>query len=813
MPFPASHRPEWAVAACACICLAPAAANAQILDRIEVSRANGKAEIRIDFAVQVQYLSHTPPGKGRELNVFIRPINAPPPGSEATEEAMTSPQTDLVPAFSVLYPHLGNAVSIRFAQETEWTIRPNADGRSIVITLPVIKGARDIVSEVRAIPAPPKPAAAATEPTPTPIQVPAPAAVAPAAPAPAPIVPAPAAAVTALPAAPAPTVAPVPPPSAPALEAPAAPPAPVAGAAPAQEAPVAPVEPADAGPTAPTLTPAQIESLAKGFLDDARKAIADNDLPRAINRLNRTLGLPTNAQTEAAQALIGEVREKNGEIAKAKAEYELYLKLYPKGTETKRVQERLAALPSAAARTPSRSRPLVRGPAEWVVYGSLSQYYYTGRSHIEVTTPPPPGLLDFTTYTLSQTDQKSLITNLDVNARKRDGITDTRIVFRDMYNLNQLHSDRTYNRLYSAYVEQTDKELGYFVRAGRQSPTGSGVMERFDGINAGYNFADRWRLNGVAGYAVEFLSPWQKTFYGTSVEMQPQPDSVGLTGYVIRQNLDGLLNRQAVGLESRYFDMHTTAFSMLDYDTLYKGVNIFMLQGNYRTDDGMNIFTYIDHRKAPAYSLTSTYSLWNGMTLKDAVTAVGIEQMRADARLLTAKSNLLSVGFTIPVSQKWQLGADYRAASISGTQEVAAYPTADNPFPDKIVAQPSSGTSHVVGLQAIGTTLFGGNHVAVINTNYIKNPTYNGQALGGNFVFQPNDAWRFDFNLRYYQQKDNQDEKQVRLSPSLRFGYRWEQMVSIEAEFGQEEVKIDGPTRIERDKRTYFYTGYRIDLR
>jgi hypothetical protein len=802
-----SRRPEWAVAACACVCLAPVIASAQILDRIEVSRTNGKAEIRIDFAVQVQYLNHTPPGKGRELNIFIRPINAPPPGSEATEESMASPQTDLVPTFSVLYPHLGNAVAIRFAQETEWTVRPNPDGRSIVITLPVLKGARDIVSEVRAMPAPPKSATPAPEPRPEPVPAPAPVAVAPAPPAPV-------AAVTPLPAAPAPSVAPLQPAPAPAPEAAAATPTPSAApAAPAPEAPAAPVEPADAGPTAPVLTAAQVESLAKGFLDDARKAVADNDLPRAINRLNRTLGLPTNEQTEAAQALIGEVREKNGEIAKAKAEYELYLKLYPKGAEAKRIQDRLAALPKAAPRAQSRARPLVRGPAEWTVYGSLSQYYYTGKSHIEVTTPPPPGLLDFTTYSLSQTDQKSLITNLDVNARKRDGITDTRIVFRDMYNLNQLHSDRTYNRLYSAYVEQTDKELGYFVRAGRQSPTGSGVMERFDGINAGYNFADRWRLNGVAGYAVEFMSPWQKTFYGTSLEMQPQPDSIGLTGYVIRQNLDGLLNRQAVGLESRYFDMHTTAFTMLDYDTLYKGVNIFMLQGNYRTDDGMNIFTYIDHRKAPAYSLTSTYSLWNGMTLKDAVTAVGIEQMRADARLLTATSNLLSVGFTIPVSQKWQLGADYRAASISGTQEVAAYPTYDNPVPDKIVAQPSSGTSHVVGLQAIGTTLFGGNSVAVINTNYIKNPTYNGQALGGNFVYQPNDAWRFDINLRYYQQKDNQEEKQVRLSPSLRFGYRWEQMVSIEAEFGQEDVRIDGPARTERDKRTYFYTGYRIDLR
>ncbi|MBI4995626.1 MAG: hypothetical protein HZC22_01725, partial [Rhodocyclales bacterium] len=87
--------------------MAPAAASAQILDRIEVSRSNGVAEIRIDFAVQVQYMRHTPPGKGRELNIFIKPINAPPPESEVADETLSAPVTDIVVPFKVQYPHLG----------------------------------------------------------------------------------------------------------------------------------------------------------------------------------------------------------------------------------------------------------------------------------------------------------------------------------------------------------------------------------------------------------------------------------------------------------------------------------------------------------------------------------------------------------------------------------------------------------------------------------------------------------------------------------------------------------------------------------
>ena len=44
-----------------------------------------------------------------------------------------------------------------------------------------------------------------------------------------------------------------------------------------------------------------------------------------------------------------------------------------------------------------------------------------------------------------------------------------------------MQSNRNYNRVYAAYAERTDREVGYFIRAGRQNPNGAGVLERFDG--------------------------------------------------------------------------------------------------------------------------------------------------------------------------------------------------------------------------------------------------------------------------------------------------------------------------------------------
>lgn len=730
---------------------------------------NGTAEIRISFAKQVRYLRHTPPGKGKVLNVFVEI-----PGqqeSEIVEETLVAPQTDLVPRFSIAYPKLGSAMAITFDAETSWEVRPGSDSRSILVVVPVLRGARDFVVESRApVSPPPAPKAVAAKPA------------APAAPAPVATTPAAAVATT--------------PPPQPVAAEPTAPP--VTETATPIGATV------EGAPTAPAMTSQEIENLAKGFYDEAMKALEERDLVRAINRFNRTLGLPPNAQTESAQAMIGEVRELNGEIAKAKAEYDLYLKLYPNGVQVARIRERLEALPKEGERPKAaarRSRPLKRGPAEWTTYGSLAQYYYTGKSQIEITTPPPPGLLDFTTDKLSMTDQNALITNVDMNARRRDGITDSRIVVRGANTHNYLNSSRSYSRLYSAYVEQSDRELGYFVRAGRQTPNGGGVMERFDGVNVGYNFADRWRVNGVAGYAVEFMSPYDKNFYGISVDMQPTPEQFGFTGYVIQQRMDGFLNRQAVGLETRYFDMNSTLYGMLDYDTLYKGVNIAMLQGNYRSDDGTNYFTYIDHRKTPPYGLTNALPGLAGLSIQDAINTLGIQQVRADAKALTATSNMLAIGLTHPWSPHWMLGADYRAASISSTQATATIP-----------AMPGSGTNHVISLQAIGNNLLETNDVAVINTSYIKGATYNGQALGGNYVYLYNDAWRFDLALRYYTQKDNQDQKQDRISPSFKIGYRWEP-VTLEAEIGAENVTIDGPLSSERSNRRYLFLGYRLDLR
>lgn len=761
-------------------------AGAQILDRIDVEPRENEARIVVRFTPKILYLRHVPLHEGKELRVFLRLNGSGLVESDLMQEAMRAPRAERVPGMTVLYPELVNGMLVTFSQKTSFAVRPGVDEHSIIITVPLLP--------------PSKPAAT----------------------------PAPTGAGAALPAealAPRPTGEPSP------QAAPAA--APVAPSAPAPEEPgkeeqplPAAAPPAPAAP--PALAPTEVETRARAYMEEARRALAGKDAGTAINRLNRILGLPVSSQTEAAQALIGEAREHNGEILKARAEYELYLKLFPAGPSASRVRDRLAALPKGelAARAAPKALPKEAGPAEWSYNGSVSAYYYTGKSQIETLVPPPPGQLTFNRDTLSMVDQRSLITSINLNARRRDAFSDTRFVLRDTDNSNYLARSRSYNRLYSAYVDHNDRQVGYYVRLGRQNPNGMGVLERFDGLQAGYALSPQWRVNGVYGDAVEFGSPFKKVFYGASADLLPQTGRPGVSAYVIEQTLDGMANRRAVGAEARYFDGRATAYGMLDYDVLYKGINIALLQGNYLDEGGNNYFFVIDHRRAPSFSLTNALVAAPGLSLQDMVSMQSLDLVRSQAIAQTAISNMFAVGVTHPLSERWQVGADYRLSSISSTQPVVAVlPLAVigtclgtiDPVNDTCVfntaAQQGSGNNHVVTLQAIGNSLFVANAVGVANISFIAAPTYSGQSLGLNYMLPIGDQWRVDASLRYYTQKDDGGEGQNRLSSSLRISYQWQNSLYLEGEMGREISNSSGPTRDDHIKRDYVYTGLRWDFR
>jgi len=252
-------------------------------------------------------------------------------------------------------------------------------------------------------------------------------------------------------------------------------------------------------------TAEEVEQDAKQLMDSARGALEQGQAVTAIESLNRLLNLPPNQQSQVAQELIGEAREKNGEYDKARVEYELYLKLYPDAADAAKVKSKLANLPEAGTKPVQRATQRKLVDEKMMVYGGLSQNYYNGMSHTDTTTAGSNGV---STASLTSNDQSMLVSALDMTARKRTENTDTRIVVREVYNANFLPGQRSDNRLNSAYVEQSGRDHSYLYRLGRQMGVTGGVPARFDGVWLGYSPASTWRVNGVVGTAGGLL--WQR---------------------------------------------------------------------------------------------------------------------------------------------------------------------------------------------------------------------------------------------------------------------------------------------------------------
>jgi regulator of sirC expression with transglutaminase-like and TPR domain len=747
-------------------------AFANVVDSIEIARLADQAQITIRFTTEIQYLRHGPEDEGKFLRIFLRVTKPGFVENEVMQETLRSPKSDLIPRFTVAYPEVVNGMLITFAKTTQYSVRPGSDNRSILIFVPLPPEQKG----KGAVAAPAKMVAAAPEKPPAE--------------------------------------------------------APVAAGEVAE--PASQIPDVDKSAAPPPLPPEKVETLARGFLAEAREAFIAADYVKTINRLNRILGLPANSQTEPAQALIGEAREQNGEIAKARAEYELFLKLYPASAEAPRLKQRLAGLPSVdVVRRQGAKRPVRDDkPAEWQVTGSVSSYFFTGRSQ----TDSGP----------KRKDQESLVSSASVNARLRDAVTDTRFVFRDTDFRNFMQPSRNYNRVYSAYAERTDREVGYFVRAGRQNPNGAGVLERFDGITGGYTFGSDWRVNGVYGKAVEFNSPFEKDFYGASVELLPQLGRPGASLYAIEQNLDGYLNRRAIGSEFRYFDGQFSGYGTVDYDVLYKGLNIVAAQGNYLDSSGNNYFISYDYRKSPSYSLVNALGVSGYSTVSDLVNNLGMGRARTLAADSTAASKMFAAGMTMPFGERWQFGVDYRMSSIGAANALLSLdqicsrgvenretndprclggPRGDTSVYDLCApnsydsatntcqaGQNATGETHMISLQAIGTNLFVPNAVGVATAGFFFSPGSSGQNLGLNYIYPLAENWRLEGNLRYFRQSRDDGSGSTDFSPSVKLAHQWRNSLFLETEVGMNNNRSTGATS-SQFRREYLYVGIRWDYR
>ena len=789
--------------------IAATAVHAEIIDHMEIRRVGADAEIRILFVAQIEYLREASLKNG-DIRVYFNLLGVDALDPRLVPEHKEAPPSEIAPHFTITYPELDSSLSISFGKVVGYRVRPGKDGRSISIFTPALKPKSEPESKAAPaatiVAAPVAAVAAATS------------AIAPPATVAGGTLPSVAGVITPRQAAPIhqpePTaVVPAAPPQQPAATTPQQVTAPqplareqVTAVSPPTPEPAAPAAEVAATPLTTPRPEAEIEQEAQQLIGSARYAL-QNDRPEiAIATLNQLLNLPPNKQSQFAQALIGDAWEKHGEFDKARVEYELYLKLYPDAADVKQVKGRLAKLPAKGTAKPVQAEVAKPKFTEenMTVYGGLSQYYYHGMSHTDsliISGTPIATTLDIK-------DQSQLLSMLDLTGRKRTETTDTRLVMRDSYNANFLPGQLSYNRLDAAYIEQNARDHSYMYRVGRQTGMGGGVPGRFDGAFAGYSFNSVLRVNGVAGAPVEFTSGSpstgnSKSFTGMSVEITRAPEQLSGSSYFIQQSVNGIVDRRAVGADLRYANAQSNLMGLIEFDTIFREMNLEMFQGNWTTADSTNYNMLIDHRRSPPLQLSNALIGQPMQSVADLLqSGVAMETIRADAKALSTTSNMFAVGMNRPYSSHVRIGGDFRVSNMSGTGATSTgQPATDG-----------SGNTYTYSAQVTGNGLFTENDFGVVNASYTSSRFYKGQSLSFTQVETFKQNWRVDMLLMLYSQTDYLGTNQTQLRPSLKLNYRLKDTVNLEGEAGIERIHVSSAIQDDKTQRRYVYVGYRWDF-
>jgi tetratricopeptide (TPR) repeat protein len=241
------------------------------------------------------------------------------------------------------------------------------------------------------------------------------------------------------------------------------------------------------GPTDPPLPDDQRAQM----LRDARAALEKHQYPEAVDLLSRLLRQPEYPGRPDAQELLGLVRERAGQLAQAKGEYEAYLRRYPNGPGAERVRSRLQALAQASLAPKSTGEFAAPVDRQWTMAGSTALTYQYGTAQITsagttTTSTAVNAALVYADLLVRNRGQR-----YDFTGRLDAGYTD---------NVLTTPGGGSQDRTSAAFVEMTDRTTGVTGRVGRQFLASQGVIGIFDGAFVGYQVNPKFSVSVAGGY-------------------------------------------------------------------------------------------------------------------------------------------------------------------------------------------------------------------------------------------------------------------------------------------------------------------------
>jgi hypothetical protein len=532
----------------------------------------------------------------------------------------------------------------------------------------------------------------------------------------------------------------------------------------------------------------------EALLDQARRASAKKRYDEAIPLLEKILLNADFVHRVDAQELLGIVRERNKQLAHAKAEYEEYLRRYPDGKAADRVRARLKALRQAAL---PGHRGTGGGGADdggWRLYGSVDQTYRRDNSQITTTTQSR----DFVS-------QNALLNDVDFVARRRGERYDftSRISVGYMKDFMP-DGQGDQQRVSVAYAELRDREFGWGAKIGRQSRGMAGIFGTFDGLLGNWQARPHLGFSVVAGLPVETSRAGLDThreFVGVAADYSTKNNAWDTSVYAITQQYYGLTDRQSVGVETRYFRPGRTLVALVDYDLHFSDVNNAMLLGTLLLPSQWTINASAGRQRSPTLSLRNALigqTVTTFADLQQQFTPAQIEQFAKDRSGTLTQGNF---AVTHPLGDRAQWTLSAYTVNISGT-----------PASGGVEAIPAFGVDSSLSAEVLVNSLLKAGDANTVALRYEQGGGANTYSLGVSNRLPIGDAWRLTSRLRAdHRQITSTGTLQWLYAPSLRLDWLHKRgQIELEsgAEFGDRTT--NGFT--ERDTRFFISLGYRLSL-
>lgn len=549
--------------------------------------------------------------------------------------------------------------------------------------------------------------------------------------------------------------------------------------------------------TDPPLDPSAITRI----MAEARTALSAREYPKAIALLTQLQRQPEFPDRARAQELLGLARERSGQLAHAKAEYEEYLRRYPKGEAAERVASRLRILRAASGAEKSASGAGTDANRAWQINGGWAQLFRYDSTKFDSGntnsgTPVPSN-------SQQTTRQNALYNDIDFLARHRGQDIDLMTRVSAGY-VKEFQADAfgDTRRVSLASIELNDRAIGLLARAGRQVRYQDGILGTFDGLLLTYLVRPGWTLSAAAGYPVEQT--------GNSVQTKERFESLALgyappgkhwdgSVFAAAQQFDGVRDRRAVGFEARYLAARASVIGFVDYDVSFKSLNVATLLGTVQLPAHWLVSLDAERRNSPVLTTRNALIGQPYNSIAELEQHFTLQEIYQFARDRTPVTDNYTFTATAPWGQRFHFAATVAATRLGAT-----------PASGGVDAQPSTGLDLTYQAQLYGSSLFASSDFNILTFTYGDTEIGKIEALSASSRFPIGGAWRIGPRVSIDRRSIVTDRStEVTVLPSLLLDYqRGRNLVQLEV--GGQTGKRDATQQTENTRRYYVSLAYRI---